>query len=62
MSEQTQRSAESYRAKHVIEVSEPEPGVYHATEPGVDVVGRGASPPEAICNYATMFMDCDTDE
>jgi hypothetical protein len=62
MSEQAQRSADTYRANHVIKVSEPEPGVYHATEPTVGVIGIGESPPEAIANYAHAFMEAETDE
>lgn len=46
----------TYRARHTIIVSQ-DGDTYTATEEGVERVGRGASPPDAIADYAAQFMD-----
>jgi hypothetical protein len=46
----------SYFARHTIIVSQ-DGDTYTATEQGVETKGRGASPPKAIADYATQFMD-----
>lgn len=47
----------TYRAKHTIVVAEQPDGTFKASENGVETVGRGQSPPEAIADYASQFID-----
>jgi len=47
----------SFRARYTIVVAEQPDGEYTATERGVDVEGRGETPPEAIADYAQAFVE-----
>jgi len=51
----------SFRARYTIIVAEQPDGDYKATERGVDVEGRGPTPPAAIADYAQSFVE-DTPE